>query len=99
MAEIKINLQEVIEKSCLAQLGITWERVVEICNAERDGRCVVLDEEMIISAVEKAIMVNSDEQKHYYKLGKYCLTPCCKDAARYIINATCEAALKGAEHD
>ena len=42
MAEIKINLQEVIEKSCLAQLGITWERVVELCNAERDGLCVVL---------------------------------------------------------
>lgn len=74
-----------------------WDRkqLAKHHEMERDGRCVVLDEEMVIRAVEKAILVNSDEKKYRYELGKDCLIPCCQDAYKYLI-AERE---KGAEHD
>ena len=77
--------------------GIPAERLREICQAERDGRCVVTDEESVVSAVRRAILVNSDEKKYRYELGKDCLIPCCKDAFKYLRQNAAKSALEQEE--
>lgn len=72
--------------------GIEPDRLEEICKAEREGRCVVLNEDVVIAAVRKAILINTDEKRYRYELGKACLTSCCKDAYKYLLQLTREAA-------
>lgn len=90
------------ENRILVANGIRYaDRLRELAQADRDGRLVVLNEEAVIGAVKKAILVNSDEKKYRYELGKDCLIPCCKDAYKYLLQRTREeadAALKGEGH-
>jgi hypothetical protein len=68
---------------CLAS-----RRLIKLALADKDGRLIIADEQTIANAVAKAILVNSNEKRFIYELGKACLEPCCKDAFKYILSMT-----------
>lgn len=67
---------------------VTLDRLKELVEADADKRCIITDKQIVMEAVKRAILFNSDKTKYRYELGKSCLDACCTDAYLYLIDAS-----------
>jgi len=61
-----------------------FEQAADLIERLQKELDAAVDEDLIIKAVRKSILINTDETKYRYELGKACLDACCKDVVKYL---------------
>jgi hypothetical protein len=113
IAKVKTRLPEGYTNTDLCELtaefilaaasGIPLDRLEAICDAERDGRCAVLNEKLALSMLAGARAIENNKRYQGARFVHDVHSECPQEISYYeavkILREAAEAALKGAEHE